>query len=164
MNLKKILFRIVAIIYDIVTLFWCYVLGSNLIYYLTPIGVNEGSIGIIGGAYFPTAIFEYTMILRVILQIVFIISSLFSVVLLTVTAFKSRVKKRANIWLICLLSGALTLFILFPKLTLIITPINRLAFTIGVMNTVARTLYCVASLGAIGFNIFSLIKRKDETK
>jgi hypothetical protein len=128
--------------------------------------INHGSrsIGIIGGADFPTAIFEYTMILRVILQIVFIILSLFSVVLLTVTAFKSRVKKRANIWLICLLLGALTLFILFPKMTLIITLINRLAFRIGVINIVARALYFLASLGAIGFNVFSLIKRKDNAK
>ena len=76
MNLKKIPFCIITIIYDIIALFWCYVLGSNLIYYLTPIGVNEGSIGIIGGADFPIAIFEYTMILRVLLQIVFIILSL----------------------------------------------------------------------------------------
>ena len=164
MLLKKNIFRIVAIIYDIVALFWCYVLASNLIYRFTGISVYGGSIGIIGGVGYTTVVFEYVEISRFDLPITFIILSLFSVVLLTISAFKTCVKKRTNIWLICLLCGAIMMFCIFPKMTLIITLINSRAFKIGVLNIVAKVLYCVASLGAIGFNVFSLIKRKDETK
>jgi hypothetical protein len=139
-------------------------LASNLIYNLTYVIKGKDIIDMTVVVDYTTAVFEYGKILRFILPITFIVLSLFSVVLLTVTAFKSRVKKRTNIWLICLLAGALTLFFLFPYMTLIITLINRLVFRIGVMNTVARTLYCVASFGVIGFTVFSLIKGKEEIK
>lgn len=164
MNLKRNIFRIVAIIYDIVALFWCCVLARDLIYHFIYVKLGGDNIGLFGGIGYPTAVFEYDEIFRLILPITFIILSLFSVVLLTISAFKSCVKKRTNIWLICLLAGALTLFFLFPYMTLIITLINRLAFRIGVINIVTHILYYIASLGAIGFNVFSLIKRKDETK
>lgn len=164
MNLKKIIFRIVAIIYDIVALFWCCVLASNLIYNLTYVIVGEDIIGIFGGVDYLTTVFEYGKIFRWILPIAFIISSLFSVILLTVTAFKTRVEKRTNIWLICLLGGALTLFLLFPKMTYIITLYSCIALRIEILNIVANILYCLVLIGAIGFNVFSLIKRKDEIK
>lgn len=164
MNLKKILFRIVTIVYDIVALFWCCVLARDLIYHFIYVKLGGKNIGLFGGIGYPTAVFEYDEIFRLILPITFIILSLFSVVLLTISAFKTCVKKRTNIWLICLLGGALTLFLLFPYMTLIITLINRLAFRIGIINIVAKILYCVASLGVIGFNVFSLIKGKEEIK
>ena len=163
MFLKKNIFRIVAVIYDIVALFWCCVLARDLIYYFY-VKLGGDDIGLFGGIGYPTAVFEYDEILRLILPITFIILSLFSVVLLTISAFKTCVKKRTNIWLICLLAGALTLFLLFPAMTSLITLINRLAFRIGVINIVTHILYYIASLVAIGFNVFSLIKRKDETK
>lgn len=163
MNLKKNIFRIVAVIYDIVALFWCCVLARDLIYYFY-VKLGGDRIVIFGGVGCSTAVFEYGKILGLILPITFIILSLFSVVLLTISAFKTCVKKRTNIWLICLLGGALTLFILFPAMTYLIRLINSLAFKIGILNIVAKILYCVASLGAISFNVFSLIKRKDETK
>ena len=164
MNLKKNIFRIVAVIYDIVALFWCCVLARDLIYHFIYVKLGGDNIGLFGGIGYPTAVFEYGEILRLILPITFIILSLFSVVLLTISAFKTCVKKRTNIWLICLLGGALTLFLLFPAMTCLITLINRIAFKIGILNIVAKILYCVAAFGAIGFNVFSLIKRKDETK
>lgn len=163
MNLKKNIFRIVAVIYDIVALFWCCVLARDLIYFIY-VKLGGDDIGLFGGIGYPTAVFEYDEIFRLILPITFIILSLFSVVLLTISAFKTCVKKRTNIWLICLLAGALTLFLLFPAMTYLITLINRLAFRIGVINIVTHILYYIASLVAIGFNVFSLIKRKDETK
>lgn len=163
MNLKKNIFRIVAIIYDIVALFWCCVLARDLIYHFY-VKLGGDRIVIFGGVGYSTAVFEYGEILGLILPITFIILSLFSVVLLTISAFKTCVKKRTNIWLICLLGGALTLFLLFPAMTYLTTLINRIAFRIGIINIVAKILYCVAAFGAIGFNVFSLIKRKDETK
>ena len=164
MNLKKNIFRIVAVIYDIVALFWCCVLARDLIYHFIYVKLGGDNIGLFGGIGYPTAVFEYDEIFRLILPITFIILSLFSVVLLTISAFKTCVKKRTNIWLICLLGGALTLFLLFPAMTCLITLINRLAFRIGVINIVTHILYYIASLVAIGFNVFPLIKRKDETK
>ena len=163
MLLKKNIFRIVAIIYDIVTLFWCYVLGSNLFYNFINISVNKGSIGIIGGADFPIAVFQFSMILRAILPILFIILSLSSVILLTISAFKTSVSKKANIWFICLLGTAITLFWLLPVMTYIVA-LYATVFGIGVLVYVAKILYYVASFGAIGFTVFSLIKGKEEIK
>lgn len=163
MNLKKNIFRIVAVIYDIVALFWCCVLARDLIYFIY-VKLGGDRIVIFGGVGCSTAVFEYGKILGLILPITFIILSLFSVVLLTISAFKTCVKKRTNIWLVCLLCGAMMMFCIFPKMTLIITFINHIAFKIGILNIVAHILYCVAAFGAIGFNVFSLIKRKDETK
>jgi len=41
MFLKKNIFRIVAVIYDIVALFWYYVITSDLIYRFTEISVKR---------------------------------------------------------------------------------------------------------------------------
>ena len=105
MNLRKNIFRIVAIIYDIVALFWCHVITSNLFYSFAQIGVNNGSIGIIGGADWPTLMFmlKTGAIFAYLLHITFMLLSLVTAVLLTIAAFKPKTKRALNIWLIVLL-------------------------------------------------------------
>lgn len=48
--INKFSFCILVFIYNIVSLFWCYIITSNFVYNLTEIQMNEHSIGIIGGA------------------------------------------------------------------------------------------------------------------
>lgn len=162
MNLRKNIFRIVTVIYDVVALFCCCVITSGLIYKFTPIGVNEGSIGIIGGADFPTAIFmlQTGAIFSYLLHITFALLNIAIPVLLTIAAFKAQAKRRLNIWLIVLLSIGLVLFFVISKTTYVITVYNVLAYEIEVYTVIATIIYYLASLLAILINAFSLIKRK----
>ena len=109
MNLKKTLFCIVTIIYDIVALFWCYVITSDIIYELTSIGVNEGSIGIIGGADLPTLTFmlQTGAIFSFILHITLALLNIVIPLLLTIAAFRTKTNRALNIWLIVLLGACL---------------------------------------------------------
>lgn len=159
--MKKI-FRIVAIVYDIVALFWCYVITSDIIYELTPIGVNEGSIGIIGGADWPTAIFmlQTGAIFSLIFFVSLILLNLVNAVLLTIAAFKPKIKRALNIWLIVLLGVALTFFILIPPQTYIVA-LYAAVLRLGYLAAILKIAYFVLSIAAIVLNILALIKRKD---
>ena len=55
--IKKFVLYAFAIIYDVVSILWCYIISSNFVYNLTEIQMNEHSIGIIGGADKPTLLF-----------------------------------------------------------------------------------------------------------
>ena len=159
--MKKI-FRIVAIVYDIVALFWCYVITSGIIYELTSIGVNEGSIGIIGGADLPTLTFmlQTGAIFSCLLHITFALLNIVIPVLLTIAAFRTQAKRRLNIWLIVLLSVGLVSFLLIPRMTYII-PLYAILKN-GIFSTTALILYYVISFAAIVLNILGLIKGKDD--
>ena len=162
MNLKKNIFRIVAVIYDIVALFWCYVITSDIIYELTPIGVNEGSIGIIGGADWPTAIIllKSGAIFSLIFFVSLILLNLVNAVLLTIAAFKPKIKRALNIWLIVLLGVALTFFIIIPA-QMYILALYAAVLRIGYLAAILKIAYFVLSIAAIVLNILALIKRKD---
>ena len=161
MNLKKNIFRIVAVIYDIVALFWCYVMTSALIYEFTNIHVNDGSIGIIGGADWPTLMFmlKTGAIFSCLLHITFALLNIIIPVLLTIAAFRTQARQRLNIWLIVLLGVALTFFILIPPQTYIVA-LYAAVLRIGYLATILKIAYFVLSGVAIVLNILALAKRK----
>ena len=162
MNLKKNIFRIVAVIYDIVALFWCWVITSNLIYAFTDVKVDDAGIGIIGGADLPTLTFmlQTGAIFSCLLHITFALLNIVIPVLLTIAAFRTQAKRRLNIWLIVLLSVGLVSFLLIPRMTYII-PLYAILKN-GIFSTTALILYYVISFAAIVLNILALIKRKDD--
>ncbi len=164
MNLKKNIFRIVTVIYDIVALFWCYVLASNLIYAFTQIGVNNGSIGIIGGAELPTLMFmlKTRAIFRFILHITFVLLHLITAVLFTITAFKPKTKRSLNICLIVLLGVALTYFMLIPLNSYIVALYAVLKAEYLIPLT--RIIYYVVSAVSIFVNVLALVKQKADVK
>lgn len=159
--MKKI-FRIVAIVYDIVALFWCYVITSDLIYRFTDISVNNEGIGIIGGADLPTLTFmlQTGAIFSFILHITFALLNIVIPLLLTIAAFRTKTNRALNIWLIVLLGVALTFFILIPPQTYIVA-LYAAVLSIGYLAAILKIAYFVLSGSAIVLNILALIKRKD---
>lgn len=108
----KIMRIISAVIFDILTLFWCGVFLENIIYSVTRISTDKGSVGIIGGADFPTLLF----ILQTngFIQIFFILASIAAGVSLTISAFQKSTLKHIRIILTGLISVAALLFLLIP--------------------------------------------------
>ena len=161
MNLKKNIFRIVAVIYDIVALFWCYVITSNLIYEFTNIHINDGSIGIIGGADWPTAIILLNSgaIFAYLLYIIFALLNIVIPVLLTIAAFRIKTNRALNIWLIVLLGVALTFFICIPPQMYIVS-LYAAVLGFGYLAAILKIAYFILSGSAIVLNILVLTKRK----
>jgi hypothetical protein len=161
MLLKKNIFRIVAVIYDIVALFWCYVMASALIYEFTNIHIKDGSIGIIVGADLPTLMFmlQTGAIFSFILHITFALLNIVIPLLLTIAAFRIKTNRALNIWLIVLLGIALTIFILIPT-QMYIVALYAAVLRIGYLAAILKIAYFVLSGSAIVLNILALIKRK----
>lgn len=108
----KIMRKISAILFDILTLFWCGVFLENIIYSVTRISADKGAVGIIGGADFPTLLF----ILQTngLIQIFFIPASIAAGILLTISAFKSLKIKHIRIILTVLIFVSALVFLLIP--------------------------------------------------
>lgn len=108
----KIMYKISAVIFDILTLFWCGVFLENIIYSVTRVSTDKGSVGIIGGTDFPTLLF----ILQTngFIQIFFILASIAAGVLLTISAFKNPGVKHMHIIIAVLISVTALLFLLIP--------------------------------------------------
>lgn len=108
----KVMRKISAIIFDILTLFWCGVFLENIIYSVTRISVDKGTVGIIGGTDFPTLLF----ILQTngFIQIFFILVSIVAGVSLTISVFKSPKIKNMHIIIAVLISVTALLFLLIP--------------------------------------------------
>jgi hypothetical protein len=161
MFLRKNIFRIVAVIYDIVALFWCYVMASALIYEFTNIHIKDGSIGIIVGADLPTLTFmlQTGAIFSFILHITFALLNIVIPLLLTIAAFRTETNRALNIWLIVLLGIALTIFILIPT-QMYIVALYAAVLSIGYLAAILKIAYFVLSGSAIVLNILALIKRK----
>jgi hypothetical protein len=165
MLLKKNIFRIVAVIYDIVALFWCYVMASALIYEFTNIHIKDGSIGIIVGADLPTLTFmlQTGAIFSCLLHITFALLNIVIPLLLTIAAFRIKTNRALNIWLIVLLGIALTIFILIPT-QMYIVALYAAVLSIGYLAVILKIAYFVLSGSAIVLNILVLTKRKADIK
>lgn len=108
----KIMCKISAVIFDILTLFWCGVFLENIIYSVTRISTDKGSVGIIGGADFPTLL----LILQTngFIQLFFILVGIAAGILLTIMAFKSPKIKDIRIILTVLIFVSALVFLLIP--------------------------------------------------
>lgn len=113
-KLKKIVFSAHLIIYDILTIFWCYIILRNIVYTYTNVFLSESSITIIGGADTPTTLFMMSKLFGCFFSIVFI---LLSIVILVVQIFlksKKRISEKLNIILCVVLTLSLIVFMLIP--------------------------------------------------
>ena len=114
---KKLISFGLVILYDVVSLLFCYVLLNELFYTFSVASSNENGMTIIGGAGIPTLMFIVAKGLRFVFPIIFIVFILLSittVILLTVLSFKEQINQKLHI-LLCLFSAlSLILFILIP--------------------------------------------------
>lgn len=167
-KLKKFIFTPFVFIYDIATLFWCYIITLSIIdsFVTYKIGV-DGLHTIIGGAGTPTLIFVLQNLLSATFQILFVVISLFTAVLLTIAVFKKQIKLKFNILFLITSVISLFIFMLIPAgeyTVLAYMTIRPIHISLGTMQfylqyvQYANRLYMIISLVVIILNVLLLIK------
>ena len=115
--IKKFVLYAFVIIYDVVSILWCYIISSNFVYNLTEIQMNEHSIGIIGGVDLPTWSFIMGGILGCACSVLFVLLSIATVFLFTVSIIQKQANRKFNI-LLCIFSAlTLIIYMLIPAQT-----------------------------------------------
>ena len=116
---KKLILSVFVILYGAASLFWCYIILRQIIYDFSFITTNESSIGIIGGADLPTLTFMLATekIFGWIISFLFLILSVGTVILLTLSIFKNKISKKYYVMLCILEVINLIAFILIPVQT-----------------------------------------------
>ena len=159
---KKSILSALVILYDIVSLFWCYIITSNFVYNLSEIQRRGPSITIIGGADLPTWSFIMGGILGCACSVLFVLLSLTTVFLFTISIFKKQTNRKFNI-LLCIFSAlTLIIYMLIPAQTYVVslyTLVRKLSFFKYI-----QFIYIIISLIIIVTNILFTIKRSYETQ
>lgn len=116
---EKLIPSVLVILYGVVSLFLCYIILTQIIYDFSFVTTNESSIGIIGGADLPTLIFMLSIekIFEWIFSVLFLILSVGTVILLTVSIFKNKISKKYRVMLCILEVINLIAFMLIPVQT-----------------------------------------------
>lgn len=114
---KKLGLSALVILYDVVSLFWCYIISSNFVYNLTEIQQRGPSITIIGGADLPTWSFIMGGILGCACSVLFVLLSLTTVFLFTISILKKQTNRKLNILLCIFLALTLIIYMLIPAQT-----------------------------------------------
>ena len=156
---KSILFALV-ILYDIVSLFWCYIISSNFVYNLTKIQIKELGIEIIGGADLPTWSFIMGGVFGIAFSVLFVGLSVATTFLFTVSIFKKQTNRKFNI-LLCVFSAiTLIIYMLIPAQTYVVS-IYALVRKVSFLRYI-QFIYIILSLMIIVTNILFAIKRSDK--
>lgn len=111
--MKRII-SIISMLYGIVSLFWCYILIKSLIFELSTVAIGMNGIEVIGGADIPTLIYKMGNILGCAFPILFVLLSISTVVLLTISILKKQVSRRLNILLSVSIALSLFVFMMIP--------------------------------------------------
>lgn len=155
--IKKIAFSIAVILYNIISLFWCYVILNNITYniHLLSVGKN-GTVGIIGGAGLPTFMFELGNIVPIVASILFMLASIASVIVLTVSVFKKQTNRKSSVLLCVLLTLSLISFMLIPIQSYVVSlyiVAQKVPFA-----SYLQIIYIALSLLLVTKNIMSAVK------
>ena len=158
--IKKSAFFTLIFIYDLVSLLWCYIISSNFVYNLTVIQMNEPSIGIIGGADLPTLSFIMGGILGCACSVLFVLLSLTTVFLFTISILKKQTNRKLNILLCIFLVLTLIIYMLIPAQTYVVS-LYALVRKLSFLKYI-QFIYIIISLIIIVTNILFAIKRSNE--
>lgn len=160
--IKKSVLYAFVIIYDVVSILWCYIISSNFVYNLTEIQMNEHSIGIIGGADLPTWSFIMGGILGCACSVLFVLLSIATVFLFTVSIIQKQTNRKFNI-LLCIFSAlTLIIYMLIPAQTYAVS-LYALVRKLSFLKYI-QFIYIIISLIIILTNILFAIKRSNETQ
>lgn len=155
--IKKFVLYVLVIIYDVVSLLWCYIISSNFVYNLTEIQRRGPSITIIGGADLPTWSFIMGGILGCACSVLFVLLSLATVFLFTVSIFKKQINRKFKT-LLCVFSAlTLVIYTLIPAQTYAVSLyvlVRKLSFL-----KYLPILYVIVSLLAIVANALIAINK-----
>jgi len=159
---KKLVLSAFVILYDIVSLLLCYVFIKSLIFELSTVKIGLNGIEVVGGVDLSTLIYKMGNVIGVVFPILFILLSVATVFLLTVSIFKKQINRKFNI-LLCIFSAlTLVIFMLIPPQTYVISLyilVRKLSFLKYI-----RFIYIIVSLIIIVTNILFAIKRNDKTQ
>lgn len=160
--IKKFVLYAFVIIYDVVSLLWCYIISSNFVYNLTEIQVREPSIEIIGGADLPTWSFIMGGILGCACSVLFVLLSIATVFLLTVSIFKKQTNRKFNI-LLCIFSAlTLIIYMLIPAQAYAVS-LYALVRKLSFLKYI-QFIYIIISLIIIVTTILVAVKRRRTTQ
>lgn len=158
--IKKSVLYAFVIIYDVVSLFWCYIITSNFVYNLTEIQRRGHSITIIGGADLPTWSFIMGGILGCACSVLFVLLSLTTIFLFTILAIRKQTNRKFNI-LLCIFSAlTLIIYMLIPAQTYVVS-LYALVRKLSFLKYI-QLIYIIISLIIIVTNILFAIKRSNE--
>ena len=161
-SIKKIVLYALVIFYDIVSLLWCYIISSNFIYNLTEIQRRGHSITIIGGADLPTWSFIMGGVLGIAFSVLFVVLSLATVFLFTISIFKKQTNRKLNILLCIFLALTLIIYMLIPAQTYVVS-LYALVRKLSFLKYI-QFIYIIISLIIIVTNILFSIKRSNKTQ
>ncbi len=155
--IEKFISFLLVILYDIVSLLWCYIITNNFVYNLTEIQIRESSIGIIGGADLPTWSFIMGGVFGIAFSVLFVVLSLATIFLFTVSIFKKQINRKLNILLCIFLVLPLIVFIFIPTQAYVVS----LYILVGKLSFLKYLpiLYVIVSLLAIVANALIAIKK-----
>lgn len=157
---KKSILSALVILYDIVSLFWCYIISSNFVYNLTKIQTKELGIEIIGGADLPTWSFIMGGVFGIAFSVLFVGLSVATTFLFTVSIFKKQTNRKFNI-LLCVFSAIiLIIYMLIPAQTYVVS-LYALVRKVSFLRYI-QFIYIILSLMIIVTNILFAIKRSDK--
>ena len=159
---KKFIFTPFVFIYDIATLFLCYIITLSIIdnFFTCKIGA-DGLHTIIGGADTPTLIAVLNAALGVFFLISFMILCLGSAVLSTIAIFKKEIKLKFNILLLIFSSLSLVNLLLIPPQTFTVPIFMLIRFEqLPQIFSYSDTIYMILSAVIIILNVLLLIKNK----
>ena len=158
--INKLIFTTLIFAYDIVSLFWCYIISSNFVYNLTEIQQRGPSITIIGGADLPTWSFIMGGILGCACSVLFVLLSLTTVFLFTISILKKQTNRKLNILLCIFLVLTLIIYMLIPAQTYVVS-LYALVKKLSFLKYI-QFIYIIISLIIIVTNILFAIKRSNE--
>ncbi|MBO5019391.1 MAG: hypothetical protein J6D52_01865 [Clostridia bacterium] len=159
---KKSVFYVLVIFYDIISLLWCYIISSNFVYNLTEIQKRGPGITIIGGADLPTWGFIIGDILGCACSVLFVLLSLSTMFLLTVSIFKQQITIKLNVLICIFMALTLIIYMLIPAQTYAVSLyilVRKLSFL-----KYLQFIYIIISLIIIVTNILVAVKRRRTTQ
>ena len=159
---KKWIFSILVILYAIISLLWCYIISSNFVYNLSEIQRRGPSITIIGGADLPTWSFIMGGILGCACSVLFVLLSLTTVFLFTISILKKQTNRKLNILLCIFLVLTLIIYMLIPAQTYVVS-LYALVRKLSFLKYI-QFIYIIISLIIILTNILFAIKRSNKTQ
>ena len=161
-KLKKFIFTPFVFIYDIVSLFLCYIITLSIIDSLVTFKIGaDGLHTIIGGADTPTLIAVLNATLGELFLISFMILCLGSAVLSTIAIFKKEIKLKFNILLLIFSSLSLVNLLLIPPQTFTVQIYMLIRFEqLPQIIAYSDIIYMIFSALIVILNVLLLIKNK----
>lgn len=161
-SIKKFISSSLIILYNIISLLWCYILVKSLIFELFTVAIGTNGIEVIGVADIPILIYKMGNVIGVVYPMLFVLISLANVFLFTVSIFKKQLNRKFNI-LLCVFSAlTLIIYMLIPAQTYVVS-LYALVRKLSFLKYI-QFIYIIISLIIIVTNILFAIKRCNKTQ